>query len=39
MSRLHRAMMQVSQLLQPQSLLQEADIMRRIEAVSPQAAA
>jgi 2-polyprenyl-6-methoxyphenol hydroxylase-like FAD-dependent oxidoreductase len=35
----HRAMMEVGQLLQPQRLLQEPDIMRRIEAVSPQAAA
>ena len=30
----HRAMLEVAQLLQPQSLLQEPDIMRRIEAAS-----
>jgi 2-polyprenyl-6-methoxyphenol hydroxylase-like FAD-dependent oxidoreductase len=30
----HRTVMEVSQLLQPQSLLQEPDIMRRIEAAS-----
>jgi 2-polyprenyl-6-methoxyphenol hydroxylase-like FAD-dependent oxidoreductase len=35
----HRAMMEVGQLLQPHSLLQEPDIMRRIEAVSVKAAA
>jgi 2-polyprenyl-6-methoxyphenol hydroxylase-like FAD-dependent oxidoreductase len=35
----HRAMMEVGQLLRPQSLLQEPDIMRRIEAVSTKAAA
>jgi hypothetical protein len=35
----HRAMMEVGQLLQPQSLLQEPNIMRRIEAVSAKAAA
>jgi 2-polyprenyl-6-methoxyphenol hydroxylase-like FAD-dependent oxidoreductase len=35
----HRAMMEVAQLLQPFSRLQEADIMRRIEAVSAKAAA
>jgi hypothetical protein len=35
----HRAMMEVGQLLRPQSLLQEPDIMRRIEAVSIKAAA
>jgi 2-polyprenyl-6-methoxyphenol hydroxylase-like FAD-dependent oxidoreductase len=35
----HRAMMEVGQLLQPQSLLREPDIMRRIEAVSAKAAA
>jgi len=35
----HRAMMEVGQLLQPRSLLQEPAIMRRIEAVSAKAAA
>ena len=35
----HRAMMEVAQLLQPQSRLQEPQIMRRIEAVSTKAAA
>jgi 2-polyprenyl-6-methoxyphenol hydroxylase-like FAD-dependent oxidoreductase len=35
----HRAMMEVGQLLQPHSRLQEPDIMRRIEAVSAKAAA
>lgn len=35
----HRAMMEVAQLLQPFSRLQEPDIMRRIEAVSTKAAA
>jgi 2-polyprenyl-6-methoxyphenol hydroxylase-like FAD-dependent oxidoreductase len=35
----HRAMMEVGQLLQPHSLLREPDIMRRIEAVSTKAAA
>jgi hypothetical protein len=35
----HRAMIEVGQLLQPQSLLQEPAIMRRIEAVSTKAAA
>ena len=35
----HRAMMEVGQLLRPQSLLREPDIMRRIEAVSIKAAA
>jgi len=30
----HRAMLEVAQLLEPQSLLQEPDIMRRIEAAS-----
>ena len=30
----HRAMLEVAQLLQPQSLLQEPNIMRRIEAAS-----
>jgi len=35
----HRAMMEVGQLLQPQNLLREPDIMRRIEAVSAKAAA
>jgi len=35
----HRAMMEVAQLLQPQSLLQEPNIMRRIEAVPAKAAA
>jgi hypothetical protein len=35
----HRAMMEVAQLLQPQSRLQEPQIMRRIEAVSVKAAA
>jgi hypothetical protein len=35
----HRAMMEVGQLLQPRSLLQEPAIMRRIEAVSTKAAA
>jgi len=35
----HRALMEVAQLLRPQSLLQEPDIMRRIEAVSTKAAA
>jgi hypothetical protein len=34
----HRAMMEVGQLLQPHSLLQEPAIMRRIEAVFPKAA-
>src|SRR6516165_33838 len=35
----HRALMEVAQLLQPQSRLQEPDIMRRIEAVPTKAAA
>jgi 2-polyprenyl-6-methoxyphenol hydroxylase-like FAD-dependent oxidoreductase len=35
----HRAMLEVGQLLQPQSLLQEPDIIRRIEAVPVRAAA
>jgi 2-polyprenyl-6-methoxyphenol hydroxylase-like FAD-dependent oxidoreductase len=35
----HRAMLEVAQLLQPQSLLQEPDIIRRIEAVPVRAAA
>ena len=35
----HRAMIEVAQLLQPQSLLQERDIIRRIEAVPVRAAA
>jgi 2-polyprenyl-6-methoxyphenol hydroxylase-like FAD-dependent oxidoreductase len=35
----HRAMMEVGQLLQPRSLLQEPHIMRRIEAVSTKVAA
>jgi hypothetical protein len=35
----HRAVMEVGQLLRPQSLLQEPDIMRRIEAASTKAAA
>jgi 2-polyprenyl-6-methoxyphenol hydroxylase-like FAD-dependent oxidoreductase len=35
----HRAMMEVAQLLQPQSRLQEPQIMRRIEAASTKAAA
>src|SRR5499427_8423577 len=35
----HRAMIEVAQLLQPQSLLQEPNIMRRIEAVPAKAAA
>ena len=35
----HRALMEVAQLLRPQSLLQEPDIMRRIEAASTKAAA
>jgi 2-polyprenyl-6-methoxyphenol hydroxylase-like FAD-dependent oxidoreductase len=35
----HRAMLEVGQLLQPQSLLQEPDIVRRIEAVPVRAAA
>jgi 2-polyprenyl-6-methoxyphenol hydroxylase-like FAD-dependent oxidoreductase len=35
----HRAMMEVGQLLQPQSRLQKPDIMRRIEAVSAKATA
>src|SRR6267378_187263 len=35
----HRALMEVAQLLQPHSRLQESDIMRRIEAVSTKAAA
>ena len=35
----HRAMMEVGQLLQPRSLLQEPQIMRRIEAVSTRVAA
>jgi 2-polyprenyl-6-methoxyphenol hydroxylase-like FAD-dependent oxidoreductase len=35
----HRAMMEVGQLLQPQCLLREPDIMRRIEAVPAKAAA
>jgi 2-polyprenyl-6-methoxyphenol hydroxylase-like FAD-dependent oxidoreductase len=35
----HRAMMEVGQLLQPHSRLQEPDILRRIEAVSAKAAA
>jgi len=35
----HRAIIEVAQLLQPQSLLQEPNIMRRIEAVSAKAAA
>jgi len=35
----HRALMEVAQLLRPQSLLQEPEIMRRIEADSTKAAA
>jgi len=35
----HRAMMEVGQLLQPYARLQQPDIMRRIEAVSTKAAA
>jgi 2-polyprenyl-6-methoxyphenol hydroxylase-like FAD-dependent oxidoreductase len=35
----HRAMLEVAQLLQPHQRLREPDIMRRIEAVSTQAAA
>jgi hypothetical protein len=35
----HRAMMEVAQLLQPHSLLHEPDILRRIEAVPVKAAA
>ena len=35
----HRAMMEVGQLLQPQNLLCEPDIMRRIEAAPAKAAA
>jgi len=35
----HRAMMEVDQLLQPYARLQQPDIMRRIEAVSTKAAA
>jgi 2-polyprenyl-6-methoxyphenol hydroxylase-like FAD-dependent oxidoreductase len=35
----HRAMIEVAHLLQPQSLLQEPDIIRRIEAVPVKAAA
>jgi hypothetical protein len=35
----HRAMMEVAQLLQPFSRLQEPDITRRVEAVSAKAAA
>jgi 2-polyprenyl-6-methoxyphenol hydroxylase-like FAD-dependent oxidoreductase len=35
----HRAMMEVAQLLRPQSRLQEPDMLRRIEAVSTKAAA
>jgi hypothetical protein len=35
----HRAMMEVGQLLKPRSLLQEPHIMRRIEAVSTKVAA
>ncbi len=35
----HRAMMEVGQLLQPHARLQQPDIMRRIEAVSTKAAA
>jgi 2-polyprenyl-6-methoxyphenol hydroxylase-like FAD-dependent oxidoreductase len=35
----HRAMMEIGQLLQPQSLLQEPHIMRRIEALSTKVAA
>ena len=35
----HRAIMEVAQLLQPQSRLQEPQIMRRIEAASTKAAA
>jgi 2-polyprenyl-6-methoxyphenol hydroxylase-like FAD-dependent oxidoreductase len=35
----HRAMMEVGQLLQPHARLQQPDIMRRIEAVSVKAAA
>jgi len=35
----HRAMIEVAHLLQPQSLLQEPDIIRRIEAASTKAAA
>jgi hypothetical protein len=35
----HRAMMEVAQLLQPYSRLQKPDIMRRIEAVPAKAAA
>src|ERR1700730_13815707 len=35
----HRAMMEVAQLLRPKSRLQEPDLLRRIEAVSTKAAA
>lgn len=35
----HRATLEVAQLLQPQSLLREPDIMRRIEAELAEAAA
>ena len=35
----HRAMMEVAQLLEPHQRLREPDIMRRIEAVSSKAAA
>ena len=35
----HRAMMEVAQLLQPQSRLQEPQIMRRIKAASTKAVA
>jgi hypothetical protein len=35
----HRATIEVAQLLQPRSLLQESDIMRRIEAEPAKAAA
>jgi hypothetical protein len=35
----HRAMIEVAQLLQPRSLLEEPGIMRRIEAASTKAAA
>jgi hypothetical protein len=35
----HRAMTDVGQLLQPQSLLQDADIVQRIEAVAAKSTA
>jgi hypothetical protein len=35
----HRAVIEVGHLLKPQNLLREPDIMRRIEAVSAEAAA